>query len=86
MELIIRNKFYKNLRKLPKEIQLKVFNTLKIFQNNPNELLLRNHPLHGKLKDIRSISVTGNLRILFKEENNYEKVTLGNIGTHNQLY
>ena len=59
---------------------------LEQFGNNPHNPLLKNHALHGEQKELRSISVEGDLRIIFIEENNYEVVHFIRIGTHDQVY
>ncbi len=49
---------------------------------------LRNHWLEWKYKWKRSIDVTGDIRIIFKELSNgkYELVEIYDIWTHAQLY
>ncbi len=54
--------------------QEKVENTIDIFQKNPHDRKLINHALHDKDQGKRSISVSGDLRLVFEEENNYFRV------------
>ena len=66
----------------------KVKDVLQIFIENPMDKELRNHGLEWKYKWKRSIDVTGDLRIIFKELSNwrYELVEICDVWTHAQLY
>lgn len=59
---------------------------IKKFAKNPYDKTLRNHALVGKLHGLRAFSVTGDMRIIFKEYNNYVLVIMLDIGTHSQIY
>ncbi len=86
MRFVHRKKFTKGLEKLTPNQKKSVGEVIKLFEDDPFHPKLNNHALHGKLKDLRSISVGGDLRITFFEEDNYEVVYLVCIGTHNQVY
>ncbi len=86
MEIHYHKKFTKAFLKIPPKIREKVKELIEVFQENPHNPELDNHALHGKQKGQRSISVGGDMRIIFVEENNYETVVLLNVGTHNQVY
>jgi addiction module RelE/StbE family toxin len=86
MDIFLNKNFEKSFSKLPHKQQIKVDETISAFQENPHDPQLRNHALHGEQKGQRSLSVGGNLRIIFVEENNYETVELLTVGTHNQVY
>jgi addiction module RelE/StbE family toxin len=86
MDLHYHKNFTKAFLKLPKKMREKVKETIDIFQKDPHKSELDNHALHGKLTGKRSISVGGDMRIIFVEENNYESVELHDVGTHNQVY
>lgn len=86
MKIHFHKNFTKIFLKLPPKIREKIKTTVDTFQKNPHEPQLDNHALHGKQKGQRSVSVGGDIRILFVEENNYETVVLLNVGTHTQLY
>ena len=66
----------------------KVKGVLQIFMLNPMDKELRNHWLEWKYKWKRSIDVTGDIRIIFKELSDwkYELVEIYDIWTHAQLY
>ncbi len=86
MELYLHKLFKKQYHKLSPKIRQKADKTIAQFLQNPKNIILRNHPLKGSMLSERSISVTGDIRIVFKEDGNYKKVTLLRIGTHNQVY
>lgn len=86
MEVHFHRLFKKQFHKLHPKIQQKADKVIAQFVKNPRALALRNHPLRGSMLGERSISVTGDIRIVFKEYDNYKKVTLLRIGTHNQVY
>lgn len=67
-------------------LQKKVSEKIKLFVHNRFDETLNNHSLKGKFVDLRSISVTGDLRIIFREEKGYTIVIMLNIGSHSQLY
>ncbi len=56
----------------------------KLFEENPNNLILKDHSLKDNLKGFRAFSVTGDIRLVYKKSGN--KIILYNIGTHNQVY
>lgn len=74
--------------KLNRKIQDKADETIVLFANNPFNERLKNHKLHWKYGECRSIDITGDYRIVFKELSNdmYELVELLKIWTHSQLY
>lgn len=86
MQIRRHKSFKKSYRKLEKNIRDKVDFTIEKFFNNPFDPLLRNHELKGKLAGKRSISVTGDIRIIFEEYDNYVLVIMLDVGTHNQVY
>ena len=86
MRIDFHKDFQKSYLRLNPKQRDKVNRVIEIFKNNPRESILRNHPLRGKLEGKRAISVTGDLRIVFKEYENYVSVLVLNIGTHSQLY
>ncbi len=78
--------FSKQLIKLAPNQRMKVATVLRLFEKNPHDPQLKNHALHGELKGNRAISAGGDLRLVFREENNYEVVVFLSVGTHNQVY
>jgi len=86
MRIDYHKNFGKKYRKLPKKIQQKVDGVIEEFQNNPLSPRLKNHPLKGAMKGRRAISVTGDLRIIFREYDDYILVLMLDVGTHTQVY
>jgi len=86
MILKFHQDFKKNYERLTPKLQEKVNKTLDLFTQNPWDRALRNHALKGQMQGKRAISVTGDLRILFQEFENYTIVSLGDVGTHAQIY
>ena len=78
--------FKKQLRKLSPKLQARVYEVLELFERNPFARELENHPLSGKMRSKRAISVTGSYRIIFIEERNYYYVLMLDVGTHPQVY
>lgn len=74
-------KFVKELNKLPVDIISLVIEKEKVFRNNPLHPSLRLHELHGKFKEVWSISITGNYRIIFKRQENSDLLFIS-IGRH----
>lgn len=67
-------------------MRLKIDTALVRFKSNPLDAALYNHPLKGAMTGKRAISVTGDVRIIFEEYNNYVLVIMLDVGTHNQVY
>ncbi len=78
-------KFIKDFDKLPVKLQKKFRERLILFLENQNHPLLKNHILTGELGSLRSINVTGDVRVLYQEVEKDRVVFLA-IGTHSQLY
>lgn len=77
--------FKKMYNRLDKRIQKKADERLMLFVTNSLHTILNNHPLTDEWAGCRSINVTGDFRIVYRErgENIF---SLEAIGTHNQLY
>lgn len=58
---------------------------IKLFSKDKNNLILHNHPLSGDMKGYFSFSITGDIRVVYKEEPN-KTILFYDIGTHNQVY
>ncbi len=57
---------------------------LTLFITDKNNSLLKDHQLTGKKSSYRAFSITGDIRVIYKVENNI--IRLYDIGTHNQVY
>jgi addiction module RelE/StbE family toxin len=76
--------FLKHVKKLSPELRQQLQDRLVLFDENPLHPTLRNHALKGKYKDYRSISVTGDVRVLYLQSG--DEVIFDAVGTHSQLY
>jgi len=86
MEIKFHKSFEKSFKKLPRGLKDKVINAIALFAKNPQDKQLKNHPLKGNLCGKKSFSVTGDLRIIFEEIDNYVLVIMLDVGTRNQVY
>ncbi|MDA9129391.1 type II toxin-antitoxin system mRNA interferase toxin, RelE/StbE family [Candidatus Gracilibacteria bacterium] len=81
-------RFEKSFRKLSPKLQEKTSEVLKIFTNNKHDIRLKNHALKGDFIGFRSINLTGDYRIIFKDNDNgvIEVIELVDVNTHSELY
>lgn len=86
MQLRYHKRFLKQYQKLLPQLQKKVRKAVELFKRDPFDPRLHNHAIGGTFQGERSISVTGDMRIIFQEENDYQWVTLLRVGTHSQVY
>ncbi len=88
MAKIRRSKQYRrSFEKLPQKIKVKAKQRVALFLRDRNDPLLADHPLTGRMQGLRSFSVTGDYRIVYRIEENDEIVFLFlDIGTHAQVY
>ncbi len=88
MEIELRQRFRKLFRKLVAKrpaTAVIVLQKLLLFSQAPNHHSLALHKLQGHLKDVSSISVEYDLRIL-TDFSNPAKPLLADIGTHDEVY
>lgn len=78
--------FQKSYKKLNKDIQKKVDNSINRFRRDPFDKILKNHPLKGFLLGKRAFSVTNDIRIIFQEYDHYIYVFVLDVGSHAQIY
>jgi addiction module RelE/StbE family toxin len=86
MQIEFHKSFNKAFAKLTPKQKERVKGAIALFRQNPHHDQLKNHPLHGDQKGRRAIAAGGDLRLTFKEKNNYEYVIFVRVGTHNQVY
>jgi addiction module RelE/StbE family toxin len=65
--------------------QIRVLDTIELFQDDPFNKELRNHSLKGKWFGHRSISIGGDLRLHFQLLDTATAYFVA-VGTHDQLY
>lgn len=80
-EIYYGQDFLAQFKRLPKDIQKITVAKEAFFQDNPLHPSLRLHALKGKLKDLWSISITLNYRIIFKRVANGDIIFIS-IGKH----
>ena len=85
MRLVPSTRFKKQYRKLSHLVQSRVDERLRLFSKDPFHPLLNNHPLHGKDKEKRSINISGDYRIVYREVESSVYLLI-DIGTHSELY
>ena len=86
MKIKYHKNFENGFKKLNSPLRSKTVSAIQKFAKNPLDKTLKNHPLKGKLAGKRSFSVTGDVRIIFEEEDDYVLVIILDVGTHNQVY
>jgi addiction module RelE/StbE family toxin len=78
-------KYYKERIASNKNLREKVKQRIKIFANDPENPILKDHKLKGDKRDLRAFSVTGDIRIIYeKEKSGY--VLFVDVGTHKEVY
>lgn len=86
MRIDYSKRFIKQLKKAPLRIRSAFKKRLALFILNPFAILLNNHSLKGKWQGFKSINVTGDWRVIFTADLNYQEIKFFAIGTHSQLY
>ena len=76
--------YQKRIKPNPKLIR-QTSKRIKLFQENPDHPLLKDHALKGSKLGLRAFSVTGDIRIIYKFKSANTAIFL-DIGTHNQVY
>jgi len=77
--------FKKSFKKKDKFVQEKARERIRLLREDPTNILLNNHKLHGEYAGCNSINITGNFRAIFKYVNK-NHIVFSNIGTHPELY
>ncbi len=78
-------KSYKKRIKNNSKLVVKTKDRIEIFRKNSSDPILKNHVLKGSKNNIRSFSITGDFRIIYKQISK-DHVLFLDIGTHNQVY
>ena len=85
INVITTKSFDKSFQKKDKFVQNKARERIKIFREDPFNVVLNNHALTGEHENKRSFNVTGDYRIMFYYFNK-DTVVFTDIGTHPELY
>ena len=86
MKIRFHKSFLKSYDRLPKNIQSKAEERIKIFSNNQQDPRLKDHALQGKMAGKRAFSITGDYRIIYQRTNKGWTLLFIDIGTHSQVY
>lgn len=78
-------KSYKKRITNNKKLAEKVEERVTLFQNDPQNPLLKDHALKGEKAEFRAFSITGNIRIVYILSSKDRAIFI-DIGTHNQVY
>jgi addiction module RelE/StbE family toxin len=80
------SKFGKSIKSLirNRKLQDKIKARITLFMINKKDPVLRDHALIGKMRSYRAFSITGDIRIVYKEFPDH--IRFIDIGTHNQVY
>lgn len=85
MEVILHKNFKKNFKKLSPKIKHHYFKRVELFLSNVFDPILNNHSVEPMYPEHRSINITGDVRVLYKEKDR-NCVMFMKIGTHSELY
>ncbi len=85
MKVFFHKNFVKKYKKLGPSEKKRVKERRNLFFKDPYHPLLYNHALHGAYMGYRSISVTGDMRIIYKFLDK-DSVLFADIGSHSELY
>ena len=85
MIFYFKKSFLKKIKKLPENIQTKFKEQTSIFSSDSYNYVLNNHALHGKYLGCRSINISGDLRAVYKMQNNNIALFI-DIDNHANLY
>jgi mRNA-degrading endonuclease YafQ of YafQ-DinJ toxin-antitoxin module len=67
-----------------KSLQKKFKERTRMFEVNPANPLLHDHPLKGTKEGYRAFSITGDIRVMYIID--HDTAYFLDIGTHNQIY
>lgn len=90
IEILYTKTFLKqfNKRITPnKNLYKKYLERVRLFQENPNNPVLRNHQLKGARQGLYSFSITGDIRVIYEFTDDRKIVVFFvEVGSHNQVY
>lgn len=88
MKVRFSKEFIKKYKKVNAKIRKRVDKQILIFESNPKEPSLRNHPLRNEWLGYQSIDITADYRAIYEEVGTGEDVIayFVDLGTHKELY
>ena len=84
MQVRLHKKFNKSLGSQPKKIQDKFLKKMRVFVEDQFHPSLKNHALSGDMLGVRSINITGDIRVHYEQVD--DCIIFMKIGTHAELY
>ena len=84
MEVILHKSVKHSFKKLPRKICDKFYDRVELFKVDKFNPVLNNHSVDGAYVNSRSINITGDYRLVFREEG--DVAIFIDIGTHSELY
>lgn len=84
MNIYLHKNFNRGFKKLTKTQENKFRERRDLFLKDEFNPILNNHALTGKYKGFRSINITGDLRVVFKREN--DEAIFVAVDSHSNLY
>jgi len=85
MRITTTKRFDKQFRKLPQKTQKEFSKRIELFLIDLDNPILNVHKLSGKMKDLWSFNVSGDIRVVF-DKSFGDIVVLEAIGSHSELY
>lgn len=85
MKIVTDKKFDKNFKKQSSKIKKEFEKRMRLFLEDINNPILNIHKLSGKLKDLWSFNVSGDIRVVF-DKSQKDVIILVDIGSHSDLY
>ncbi len=88
MKITLDSSYLKSFKKRVRnntKIALKTRQRIKLFIQNPQDPIIKDHQLTGGKKEFRAFWITGNIRIIYFPISKNEVLFI-DIGTHNQVY
>lgn len=88
MDIVLTDQFKKNfkkriLRNVP--LTIKYRERAILFMQDTHNPLLHTHILKGKMREYRSFSITGDVRVIYIQQN-IKTILFVDIGSHAQVY
>lgn len=83
--ILLHKHFEKRYAKLSKKFKEAFRERKNLFLEDMHNPLLETHALHGRYKGYQSFNVTGDIRVVYKEEEK-DIFLFTDIGTHPELY
>ena len=84
MIILFNKNFVKKQKKLSAKVVARLLGRLELFESDFQNPTLNNHSLQGKLNGYWSINITGDIRAIYRIEENIAIFVA--IRTHGQLY